>query len=232
VPGEPAGLEELSRRWGKKSLADDARHAIALAQHGFVVGRHTADQVAAFKDRLRAVPNMASSFLPGGNPVSFAQRVTRPELATTLARYGAHGKSFMYAGPTAQKIVDAVKSAGGTMTMDDLAAYQVKERAPLTRTVDGRTVYTMPAPSAGGLMLLETLTMFGASPSSSLAPMGFGSSNYLHHLAEAMRGAFADRARFASDPDIEKGVDKAFEQALDPAQIAARKAKIDPSFVQ
>jgi gamma-glutamyltranspeptidase/glutathione hydrolase len=43
-----------------------------------------------------------------------------------------------------------------------------------------------------------------------------------------MRGAFADRARFASDPDIEKGVDKAFEQALDPAQIAARKAKIDP----
>lgn len=228
VPGEPAGLEELSRRWGKKSLADDARHAIALAQHGFVVGRHTADQIAAFKDRLKTVPNMASSFLPGGTPAAFAQRVTRPELATTLARYAAHGKSFMYTGPTAQKIVDAVKATGGTMTMDDLAAYQVKERAPLTRTIDGRTIYTMPAPSAGGLMLLETLTMFGASPQSALAPMGFGSSNYLHHLAEAMRGAWSDRVRLASDPDVEKGVDKAFEQALDPAQITARKARIEP----
>src|SRR5205085_5707653 len=157
--GEPAGLEELSRRWAKKSLADDAAHAISLAQHGFVVGRHTADQVAAFKDRLKTVPNMASSFLPGGNPASFAQRVTRPELAATLARFAAHGKQYMYTGATAQKIVDAVKGAGGTMTMDDLAAYQVKERAPLSRTIDGRTVYTMPAPSAGGLMLLETLMM-------------------------------------------------------------------------
>jgi gamma-glutamyltranspeptidase/glutathione hydrolase len=228
VPGEPAGLEELSKRWAKKSLADDAAHAIALAQHGFVVGRHTADQVAAFKDRLKTVPNMAQSFFPGGNPVAFAQRVTRPELAATLVRYGAHGKRFVYEGPTAQKIVDAVKGAGGTMTTDDLAKYQVKERAPLTRTIEGRTVYTMPAPSAGGLMLLETLTMFGASPQSALAPMGFGSSNYLHHLAEAMRGAWSDRVRLADDPDIEKGVDKAYEQALDPAQLAARKAKIDP----
>ena len=245
VPGEPAGLEELSRRWGKKSLGDDAGHAIALAQHGFVVGRHTADQVVAFKDRLKTVPNMASSFLPGGNPAPFGQRVTRPELAQTLARFAAHGKQFMYAGPTAQKIVDAVKGAGGTMTMDDLATYQVKERAPLTRTIDGRTVYTMPAPSAGGLMLLETLTMYGASPKSELAPLGFGSSAYLHLVAESMRGAWSDRVRLASDPDLEKGVDKSFEQALDPAQLvapdvvpsdvtlgkklAARKARIDPN---
>src|SRR5690606_29474237 len=198
---------ELSRRWAKKSLADDARHAVWLAQHGFVVGRHTADQVAAFKARLESAPNMAASFLPGGNPVAFAARVTRPELASTLARFGAQGKRYFYQGATAQKIVDAVRSAGGTMTMDDLATYQVKERAPLARTIDGRTVYTMPAPSAGGLMLLETLTMFGASPQSSLAPMGFGSSGYLHHVAEAMRGAWADRVRFASDPDIEGGVD-------------------------
>lgn len=228
IPGEPAGLEELSRRFAKKSLGDDAAHAISLAQHGFVVGRHTAEQVAAFKERLKTVPNMASSFLPGGNPAAFAQRVTRPELAATLARFAAHGKRSIYTGATAQKIVDAVKATGGTMTMDDLAGYQAKERAPLTRTVDGRTVYTMPAPSAGGLMLLETLTMFGASPQSSLAPMGFGSSGYLHHLAEAMRGAWADRVRFASDPDLEKATDAAYQSALDPAQLAARKAKIDP----
>jgi gamma-glutamyltranspeptidase/glutathione hydrolase len=154
--------------------------------------------------------------------------VVRAELATTLARFAAHGKSYMYQGATAQKIVDAVKGAGGTMTMEDLASYQVKERTPLSRTIDGRTVYTMPAPSAGGLMLLETLTMFGASAQSSLAPMGFGSSGYLHHVAEAMRGAWSDRIRIAGDPDMEKGVDAAYAAALDPAQLAARKAKIDP----
>jgi gamma-glutamyltranspeptidase/glutathione hydrolase len=228
VPGEPAGLEELSRRFAKKSLATDAAHAIALAQNGFVVGKHTAEQVAAFKERLATVPSMASSFLPGGQPVPFATRVKRPELAATLSRYATQGKAWIYGGPTAQKIVDAVKAAGGTMTLDDLASYKVKERAPLSRTIDGRTVYTMPAPSAGGLMLLETLGMYGASSSSALVPMGFGSSAYLHTIAEAMRGAFADRARIASDPDIEPGVDAAYQSALDPAQLAARKAKIDP----
>jgi gamma-glutamyltranspeptidase/glutathione hydrolase len=58
--------------------------------------------------------------------------------------------------------------------------------------------------------------------------MGFGSSGYLHTVAEAMRGAWADRMRFSSDPDIEAGTDAAYQAALDPTQLAARKAKIDP----
>ncbi len=228
VPGEPAGLEELSRRFARKSLATDAAHAISLAQNGFVVGKHTAEQVAFFKERLATLPSMASSFLPGGQPVPFATKVKRPELAATLARYAAHGKASIYEGDTAKKIVDAVRGAGGTMTTEDLAGYKVKERAPLTRTIDGRTVYTMPAPSAGGLMLLEALSMYGASSSSALVPMGFGSSGYLHTIAEVMRGAFADRARLSSDPEVDPGVDAAYQSALDPAQIAARKARIDP----
>lgn len=228
VPGEPAGLEELSRRFAKKSLATDAARAVALARDGFVAGRQITDQARVFQERIASSPSLASSFLPGGHPIAFASRVKRPELAATLARFGAQGRRAIYEGGAAKAIVDAVRGAGGTMTADDLAGYRVEERAPLTRTVDGRTVYTMPAPSAGGLMLLETLGMFGASTSSPLAPMGFGSSEYLHTLAEAMRGAFADRARIAGDPDVDKGVDAAFQAALDPAQLAARKAKIDP----
>ncbi|MBX3185991.1 MAG: gamma-glutamyltransferase [Labilithrix sp.] len=229
VPGEPAGLELLSKKLGKKSLSEDAAPAVSLAQHGFYLGRHTTEVVAMFKDRLKVMPTMATAFLPGGSPAPYATRIRRPELAATLARYGAQGKKSIYEGPTAQKIVDAVKGAGGTMTLEDLAGYQVRERQPLTRTIDGRTVYTMPAPSAGGLMLLETLSMYGASKSSALVPMGFGSSAYLHTLAEVLRGAFADRARIAGDPDLDPGVDAAFQAALDPAQIAARKARIEPN---
>jgi gamma-glutamyltranspeptidase/glutathione hydrolase len=228
VPGEPAGLELLSRKYGKKSLADDAAPAVSLAQNGFYLSKHTAEVVGFVKERIRGVPSLANSFLPGGSPAPFATRVKRPELATTLARFGAEGKKSIYEGASAQKIVDAVNAAGGTMTVDDLKSYQVKERSPLSRTVAGRTIYTMPAPSAGGLMLLETISMYGASKSSSLVQMGFGSSGYFHMIAEAMRGAYADRVHVAGDPDLDPAVDKAYEAALDPAQIAARKAKIDP----
>lgn len=227
VPGEPAGLELLARRFGRKSLADDAAPAVALAQQGFLLSKHSAEVAAAFKSRIEALPSFATAFLPGGTPAGLGTRVRRPDLAATLQRFGAEGKKSIYEGETAKKIEAAVAQAGGTLTRADLAAYEVKERAPLTRTIDGRTVVTMPAPSAGGLMLLETLGMFGASPSSPLAQYGFGSSAYLHVLAETMRGALADRARFAGDPDVEPNVDAAYQAALEPAQLAARKAKID-----
>ncbi|HEY8073382.1 MAG TPA: gamma-glutamyltransferase [Labilithrix sp.] len=230
VPGELAGLELLSKRYGKKSLADDAAPAVTLAQGGFYLSKHTSEIVAFMKDRIQHVPTLGTSFLlPSGAPAPYATRIKRPELAATLARFGAEGKKALYEGATAQKIVDAVNAAGGTMTVDDLKGYAVKERSPLSRTIDGRTIYTMPAPSAGGLMLLETLSMYGASKSSPLVAMGFGSSAYLHTIAEAMRGAYADRMHVAGDPDLDPAVDKAYEAALEPAQLAARKAKIDPN---
>src|SRR5262249_14822253 len=146
-------------------------------------------------------------------------RIRRPDLAATLARFGAEGRRAIYEGVTGQRIVEAVDKAGATMTREDLAGYQVKERTPLTRTIDGRTIYTMPAPSAGGLAVLETLQMYGASSRSALFPMGFGSSASIHTVAEALRGAFADRARIAGDPDAEPGVNAAYDAALDPGRL-------------
>jgi gamma-glutamyltranspeptidase / glutathione hydrolase len=229
VPGEPAGLELLSRRFGKKSLAVAAAPAVALAQNGFLVGSHLAEQIGWNRDRLEAAPRLTSTFLPGGSAAGFGTRVRRPELAATLARFGAEGKRSIYEGATAQKIVDALKATGGTMTLADLAGYQVRERTPLSKSIEGRTIYSMPAPSAGGLTLLEVTGMYGASSKSELAALGLGSSGYIHMVAEALRGSFADRARVAGDPDAEKGADAAYQRALDPAQLAARRGKIDPN---
>ena len=228
LPGEPAGLELLSRRVGQRSLSEVAAPAVALAQNGFHASRHASEVATLFKVRIQALPSLASSFLPGGQPAALGARIRRPELAATLLRFGAEGKKSIYEGQSAQKIVDAVRGAGGTMTREELGSYTVKERAPLSRTIDGRTIYTMPAPSAGGLMLMETLSMYGASRSSSLVPLGFGSSAYLHTVSEVMRGATADRARSAGDPDLDPTVHKSFSDALEPAQIAARRAVIDP----
>lgn len=228
VPGEPAGLEVLSRKFAKKSLAEDAAPAVTLAKKGFYLGKHTADVVATFKDRVSAMPSLGPAFVPGGRAASLGTWITRPVLAKTLERFGAEGKKAVYEGAAANQIISAVRAAGGTMTLADLSGYRPKERAPLVRTIDGRTIYTMPAPSAGGLMLLEVLSMYGASKSSPLHAMGFGSSAYYHTVAEAMRGAYSDRARLAGDPDVDPAIDKAFEAALDPAQLAARKKRIEP----
>lgn len=228
VPGEPAGLEWLARSYGKRSLADDAAPAAEIAERGFLVSSYLGETVSLFADRIALSPELRATLLPGGLPVPYRSLVARPELARTIRRFGAEGARLFYEGSVGAKMAAAAQAAGGTLDVSDLAAYRVKERAPLERLVDGRTIATMPPPSAGGLMLLETLLMYGATPQSPLRAMGFGSSAYLHALAETMRGALADRVRFAGDPDADPGVTAAYTRALDPAQLAARRARIEP----
>ena len=225
VPGEPAGLEWLSTHGAKKTLAEDAAPAVRLARDGFLVGRYLGVVLTALRPLYESTP-LATELLPGGSPLTFGMRWQRPALARSIERLGAEGKKPFYTGDLAAKIVTAVKAESGAMTPEDLTAYAVKERAPLSRAFGKRTVYTMPAPSAGGLMELETLAMWGADSTSPLHAMGFGSSAYLHMLAETMRGAIADRARISGDPDFETQVTASYVDALDDRQIAARRARI------
>jgi gamma-glutamyltranspeptidase/glutathione hydrolase len=230
VPGEPAGLEWLSKKFGRRSLTDDAAGAVRLAREGFAVSRTLARSVDWSHQELATVPELSSVFLlPGGATIPFAHAVKRPDLAATIARFGAEGARPFYQGDIAAKIVKAAGAFGGTLTAADLAGYEPKVREPLARTIDARTVITFPAPSAGGLMLLEVLQMYGASRTSALAAMGFESSAYLHTVAEAIRGAMADRARIAGDPDALPEVAAAYDRALEPAQLTARRARIEPN---
>src|SRR5262249_6968506 len=158
----------------------DARPAQIIAERGAPLGKNMALTVAFVKDRIAISPELAAALLPGGAPLAYGVTFRRPELARTIGRFGAEGAKPFYSGDIADKIVRVVQSAGGGLDAKDLAAYLVKERAPLVRTLEGRAVYTMPAPSAGGLMLLETLVMYGANTKSPLAPLGLGSSAYLH----------------------------------------------------
>lgn len=232
VPGEPMGLELLNLRYGKRSLAADALPAADLAARGFAMGKFTSDVMARFRDYVSVSPDLARLFFPGGHPLGYRTLVRRPDLARTLTRFGAEGSKPFYTGDIARKMVAAARASGGALSEEDLAAYRVRERAPLRRSFGARTVYTMPAPSAGGLMLMEALAMYGADRTSALRPMGFGSSEYLHTVAEILRGAVADRARFVGDPDAEPGVADAFERALSREQMAARRAKIAPDKVR
>jgi gamma-glutamyltranspeptidase / glutathione hydrolase len=96
----------------------------------------------------------------------------------------------------------------------------VIERQPLHVRWEGKEVLTMPAPSAGGLLLAETLALFSKAE---LAKMRDAPAKRVHVLAEAMRGAFADRMRHVSDPAF-GGVD--FAKLLAPGRMQRRKALI------
>jgi gamma-glutamyltranspeptidase/glutathione hydrolase len=228
VPGEVAGLEWLSRHYGKRPWRALVAPAATLAKQGFVAQRHLARMAREGKALIEASPVLASSFLPQGEPIAYGTRIKRPALGKTLDALARGGARAFYHGAIAEALVATAAKNGSQLSLTDLAGYVVRERVPLSATVDAKTIYTMPAPSAGGLMLLEVLGVFGASAASPMVKQGYGSSAYFHLMAEAMRGAFADRALVAGDPDFEPAVNADYARMLAPSHIDRRKLQIAP----
>ena len=70
-------------------------------------------------------------------------------------------------------------------------------RAPVRGNYRGYDIVSMPLPSSGGTVLLETLNILEGFP---MSDMKQGSAPSLHVMIEAMKRAYADRARYLGDP--------------------------------
>ena len=221
VPGEVRGLAWLHQKFGKLAWGALVEPAERLARDGFPIEPHLASVIGSKDDaRYRRMRAVESSFWPGGKGATLGQRVKRPELARTLHTLRTEGPESFYAGPIADDLVAAARQFGGTLTREDLARYRPRELTPLRVTWGDYEVVTMPPPSAGGLFLA---TVLGSFSKQELALAGLRTGLGVHQLAEVMRGALADRARYIGDPGINP-VDVA--RLLAPARLAARKARI------
>jgi gamma-glutamyltranspeptidase/glutathione hydrolase len=200
VPGTPAGLALALQKYGsgKFTLAELLRPAIELARNGFVLADDSADTLPEWYKRLARWPSSAKIFSrPDGTSLREGDTLVQTDLAATLSAIAEQGPSGFYQGPVAEKLVKAIADAGGIMTPDDLKSYQPVIRAPVRGTYRGYDIVSMPQPSSGGVVLLETLNILEGFPMPDMK-QGFVSS--LHVLIEAMKRAYADRARYLGDP--------------------------------
>ncbi len=204
VPGTVAGFELAWRKYGsgKFTFGELVAPAIALARKGLTIDGDVADSLPAAAPVLAKHPSSARIYLkPNGSVPQAGDHIALDDLAATLETIATEGAAGFYAGPVAQKIVDAVQAAGGRMTMDDLAHYRAVEREPVSGTYRGRTIVSMPPPSSGGAHIIEILNILEGFP---LSEQGLNSAAALHEMAEAEKLAYADRAAWLGDPDFVK----------------------------
>src|SRR5882724_854414 len=200
VPGTVAGLALALEKYGSGNftLAQIIKPAIELARNGFVVTDDMADTLPDMYSRMARWPNSAKTFSRAdGTPLHDGDRLIQPDLAATLAVIAEQGPRGFYQGPVAEKLAKAVSDAGGIMTADDLRSYQAVIREPVRGSYRGYDIVSMPLPSSGGTVLLETLNILEGFP---MSDMKQGSVPSLHVMIEAMRRAYADRARYLGDP--------------------------------
>jgi gamma-glutamyltranspeptidase / glutathione hydrolase len=201
VPGTVAGLALAHEKYGSGqfTLAQLLKPAIDLARDGFAITDDMADTLPeAYAKRLARWPSSAKIFSrPDGTSLRDGDRLVQPDLAATLSAIAEQGPRGFYQGPVAERLVKAIGDAGGIMTLEDLRSYQPVIRAPVRGSYRGYDIVSMPLPSSGGTVLLESLNILEGYP---LSEMKQGSPASLHLLVEAMKRAYADRARYLGDP--------------------------------
>lgn len=184
IPGMPAAIVHLAARHGLLPLATSLRPAIRLARDGFPVDERYRQSARSRLEELRRFVDTSSIFLFKGDVPAFGTLIRQPDLAGTLDAIARGGHDGFYRGPLAARLVDAVVESGGIWTVEDLARYQVIERAPLAGEFRGARVVTAPPPSAGGTLLMETLDSLGALDFAQLQ-----GADRDHRLIEALQGA-------------------------------------------
>ena len=217
VPGTVAGLTYALEKHGSLPISSVIGPAIRLAEEGFIVSPVLAEQFKSQRDHLGRWPGSRSVFfktkgdhqvcqpdaydLSQVEPLEDGDRLKQPDLAKTLRLIADKGAAAFYQGEVAQKIVNEVNQDGNVMSLDDLAHYQIQSRQPVRGTYRGVEVLSMPAPSSGGIHLIEMLNLLEYFQ---LSESGFGSAQSVHLLAEAARLAYADRSEYLGDPAFYK----------------------------
>ena len=197
IPGEIAGLEHLAKNYGRLPLAVSLQPAIRIAREGFPIDKKFHQLLGWRIDTIKRWPAASEAYLDKGEMPAEGFIIKLPDLAWVLEQVAEQGAKGFYAGPVAEKMVKGVRDAGGIWTLEDLAAYKIKERDPIRTQYGDYELVTAPPPSSGGVAIAEILNILEPYPINELKPV-----LRTHLVVEAMRRAYRDRAIYLGDPDF------------------------------
>jgi gamma-glutamyltranspeptidase/glutathione hydrolase len=159
VPGTAAGLAHTLERFGTAPLADLTKPAIELAWGGVEVNAQQAYIFQILSPILTAYEEGRELYAPHGSTLGEGERFRFPQLAEALDRYGAEGPDPFYGGEVGKAIAAHVCELGGTLSAEDLDAYEAVGRAPVRAAFRGTEVLTNPPPSSGGILIAQSLAL-------------------------------------------------------------------------
>lgn len=154
VPGVPAGLGELHRRFGRLPWADVVEPALRLARDGVEVPPAHAACLAMLAP-VMTMREGARLYSPGGSLLEAGDRLEQPGLVRALELLSAEGAGSAYRGSLAEALLGLVRERGGLVTAGDLEAYRPVWAEPLETSYAGRRVLTR----VGLAGLAEALTL-------------------------------------------------------------------------
>ena len=220
VPGACAGWFDLLERHGSLPMADILAPAIRLARQGFPVAQVTANSWKwGAQGQLKEALNGHELTLDGRAPIA-GEIFRNPNLAGTFERIAQDGREVFYRGEIAEAIVNVIRQAGGSMSLEDLASHTSTWKEPVSVSYRGLRVHECP-PNGQGITALIALNILEGFDLSATEPL---STERLHLIIEALRQAFADSRWYVADPQFS---DVPVAELLSKEYAAERRKLID-----
>lgn len=197
VPGMLAMLHKAHAEHGQLPWEQLFQQTIDIAAQGIPAPARLQRQLAADRS-LRWFGDMRGLLQPhsgAGGPV-----LRNQALAETLRQIATQGPNVFYQGYIGQRYRERAAKRWplrGELTEADFASYEALLKNPVCGSYRGWQICSAPAPSSGGLTMLQTLAMLEPYDLAQLSP---DNPEFIHLFAEASRLAFADRQYYIGDP--------------------------------
>ncbi|XP_048876312.1 uncharacterized protein LOC125746413 [Brienomyrus brachyistius] len=205
VPGEIRAFEQAHNLYGKLPWAKLFEPAIRLAREGVPVSAYLAKLLQKDDIKQRVEGSQLCEILCYGNKTVFRQGAIMrfPKLAETLEIIANYGANAFYTGRIARDLIEEIKEAGGTLTMEDLRSFQAKVTDAWTVPIDDYVMHFPPPPTGGAILafLLNVMKGYKLSPSSL---KGDQKALTYHRYIEALKFTNAQRKN-TGDPDFNPG---------------------------
>lgn len=199
VPGAVDGWRQAHEEYGRLDWSELFEDAIHHAREGTAVSRSVADWLLEDVPVLSEHPSSGDIFLDDGRPRREGEIMVQEDLAETLELIADEGaREAFYEGSIAERIVEDLNERGSPLVTDDFAEFTADWVEPLSTTYRGYTAYEFP-PNTQGFAALQILNLVEGFDVES---WGDGTADYYHHLAEAVKVAFADRDEWLTDPEF------------------------------
>jgi len=199
VPGTVAGMYRAWQSFGSLPWKELLQPAYQLANDGFEIGYDLANVLNMGSNVFKTYASGSAYLKQGGQPWVAGDTLVQKDLAWSIAQIMEYGATAFYEGELAQRIVEAFAKDGGMISREDLLAYSVKEREPVSTSYRGKQVISMPPVSGGGVTLIQMLNVL---ENFDLQKYPQGSAASLHLMAEVMKRAAANRRSLLGDPDF------------------------------
>ncbi len=198
APGCVDGWFELNERFGSMKMSSILKPAIEYAENGFPVTELVSYYMELASNNFHNYPNFKETYFINGASPKKGELFKNLDLANTLKIISNEGRKGFYEGEIANIISTFIQEQGGFLSYEDLKNHRSEWVEPVSTNYRGYDVWELP-PNGQGIAALQILNLLEGFD---IKSMGFGSAEYIHHLVEAKKIAFADRAKYYADTDF------------------------------